>query len=270
MELVEVRDKRELFAFLSQDAALHAYSIGDLDDFFFVNTRWFAARSTDVETRTIKAVFLLYTPDELPVLLALENRDKSSGRFLMESVLPLLPDKFYCHIGRYLTETVEANYRAEPNGDYYRMVLTRDNFKQVSLSGINHKFLTSDDLQVAGAFYSENFPDNWFDSRMLETGKYVALYSRDGSDAAMICISGIHVYSATYKIACLGNIVTHLDYRGTGLATYATSLLCADLLESVETIGLNVNIDNIAAVRCYQKLGFFIHDQFMETTYFKK
>ena len=74
----------------------------------------------------------------------------------------------------------------------------------------------------------------------------------------MVGISGIHVYSSEYKVAALGNIATHPDYRGQQIGFKLTSKLCNDLKKSVDYIGLNVRSDNEIAIKCYKKIGFEI------------
>jgi len=64
------------------------------------------------------------------------------------------------------------------------------------------------------------------------------------------------VCSQSYGVAALGNIATHPDLRNRGLGTAVTAKLCNVLLRSVETIGLNVKADNLAALSCYKKLEF--------------
>jgi ribosomal protein S18 acetylase RimI-like enzyme len=67
----------------------------------------------------------------------------------------------------------------------------------------------------------------------------------------------VHVYSARYRVAALGNITTHPGLRGRGLATAASARLCRELVQAgVDCIGLNVKADNTAALSCYRKLGF--------------
>ena len=63
------------------------------------------------------------------------------------------------------------------------------------------------------------------------------------------------IYSQKYKVASLGNVVTHPDYRGNGLATSATARLCQSLAQTVDHIGLNVKADNTAAMGLYEELG---------------
>jgi len=68
----------------------------------------------------------------------------------------------------------------------------------------------------------------------------------DGED--VVCVAGIHVYSAEQRVAALGNIATATTHRRRGLARRATARLCQSLLESVDVIGLNVKADNHGAI----------------------
>jgi predicted GNAT family acetyltransferase len=87
---------------------------------------------------------------------------------------------------------------------------------------------------------------------MVETGKYFGYFS----EGKLVGISGIHVYSASYSIAALGNITVHPAHRGKGIAYRLTSALCCDMHPEIKTIGLNVMAENIAAIRSYEKAGF--------------
>jgi len=44
MTIVELRDRDELASFFRRRPAVHAYELGDLDDFFWPHTRWFGWR----------------------------------------------------------------------------------------------------------------------------------------------------------------------------------------------------------------------------------
>ena len=57
----------------------------------------------------------------------------------------------------------------------------------------------------------EHYPDNfWPPSRP----GYCSAYEQND----LISVAGIHNLSDRYNIAAIGNIVTHLDHRGQGLA----------------------------------------------------
>ncbi|MBE0649343.1 MAG: GNAT family N-acetyltransferase, partial [Bacteroidales bacterium] len=133
----------------------------------------------------------------------------------------------------------------------YKMVLTK------SISDVDDKNirrLKVQDMQIITEFFSIAYPNNWFDSRMIDTDKYFGYFIND----MLVGVSGIHVYSDKYKVAALGNIATHPDYRGQQIAYKLTSALCFDLQKSVDLIGLNVRSDNSNAINCYTKIGFEI------------
>src|SRR5262249_54072458 len=103
------------------------------------------------------------------------------------------------------------------------------------------------------ALYAAGYPGNFFVPRMLETGCYFGI--RRGG--ALVSVAGVHVYSPEYKVAALGNIATRPAFRGQGVATAVTTRLCQELRRAgIEHIGLNVNVDNRAALACYEKIGF--------------
>ena len=110
------------------------------------------------------------------------------------------------------------------------------------------------DLDEMLRLYEGAYPGNWFDPRMLETGQYFGVRKDD----RLVSAAGVHVYSQEYKVASLGNVVTHHDYRSTGLAKSTTARLCQSLTKNVDHIGLNVTSENAAAMSLYEKLGFKI------------
>jgi predicted GNAT family acetyltransferase len=100
--------------------------------------------------------------------------------------------------------------------------------------------------------YDESYPGNWFDPHLLQTRQYFGLRVKGG----LVSVAGVHVYSETYRVAAIGNVVTHPAHRNKGYARLVTARLCQSLLETVDHIGLNVRADNEAAIACYRKLGF--------------
>src|SRR5437868_2648858 len=155
MRAICLHDKQTIEAFLRQNTFLHLYEIGDLDDFFWQYTTWYALQDQYAQ---INQLALLYTGGTTPVLLGL-----------------------------------------------------------------------NEDLEE---LYSISYPGNWFDARMLETDHYFGIY--DGKQLASI--AGIHVYSPHYKVAVLGNVTTHPDYRKLGMGTATCAKLCQVLYHSVEHI----------------------------------
>lgn len=247
MKVVSLHDKVEIESFLRRDTFLHVYSIGDLDDYFWPHTVWYALQ----EDGALSEVALLYTGLSLPTLLALSVQPGAQMRALLTQVSRLLPRRFYAHLSDGLSGTLEGDYLIEPHGAHYKMALTNPALlDMVDTTGVVP--LSAADLPDLHELYRVSYPDNWFDPRMLGTGQYFGL-RRDGK---LVGVAGIHVHSQRYRVAALGNVATHPQYRGRGIARAICAELCRSLLRTVDHIGLNVKADNVAAIRAYEGLGF--------------
>lgn len=249
----EVRDRDEILAALAaEDRYLHLYEIGDLDDFFFPHTRWFAP------DRGAPPLALLYTGTELPVLLALTSEHHDSLAHLLRE-LPL-PSRVYSHLTPRLLDALGDRYDAEPHGHHAKMAL-RDPMGETAWG---NPLGVADRDRLEG-FFRDAYPGNWFDPRMLETGVYRAIIEGD----RIVAAGGIHVFSKYYRVAALGNIAVHPRARGRGLGASVTASVVHALIDAgIEHIGLNVKLDNHAAIKCYERLGFSIcalYDEYMLT-----
>jgi RimJ/RimL family protein N-acetyltransferase len=250
MSLIFLHDKRQIETFLLKHRHLNFYHLGDLDDFFWPYTTWYALQ----EGGEIKALNLFYSGIDPAVLLGIVNENFEEMAALLENSLPLLPSNFYSHLSPGLEKVLEIDYYIEHHGEHYKMnLIDVAALEEIDTSEVIP--LTTEDLDELNSLYRSNYPGNWFDPRMLETGQYVGIRG-DGDE--LVSAAGIHVYSPEYKIAALGNITTRLEKRGQGLGTAVSAGLCKHLLPTVDVIGLNVRSDNTAAIRVYEKIGFEI------------
>lgn len=250
MALISLHDRAQIERALLRYPEILAYELGDLDDFFWPRTVWYALDDEDSDT-----LALLYLSPGSPTLLMLEP-DVERARALMRALLPMLPRRFYAHLTQGLEEVLReggASWRLTPGGLHLKMALRHfDEVEQASSVGVTA--LGRGDLGDIEALYAQSYPGNWFDPRMLETGHYVGIRSPEGP---LQSIAGVHVFSRDYGIAALGNITTHPHWRGQGMASRVTAGLCQRLLASqVSRICLNVKADNEAAIACYRNLGF--------------
>jgi ribosomal protein S18 acetylase RimI-like enzyme len=150
----------------------------------------------------------------------------------------------------------------EPHGLHFKMILTgHRKVLEPRSAPVPIGALSTPDLPAILEFYRQSYAGNWFDARMLETGQYCGAFA--GNE--LVAIAGVHVYSERYRVAALGNVATHPLHRGKGLGTAVTAALCRSLLSRVDKIGLNVKADNLAALRCYEKLGFEKRAAYHET-----
>lgn len=252
MDVKILSDERAILEYLKKDAELQIYCIGDLDEFYREKTTWFGI-TDGIE---IRAIALLYAGMETPTLIALD-RDTESLVTLLEKTKNILPESFYAHLSPGIVRVFGENSILRDFGLHYKMTLRRT---PETISDPAIRRLTSDDAESACDFYREAYPGNWFDSRMLLTGKYFGYYIGENLRG----IAGVHVYSPKYGVAALGNIAVHPDHLRSGICYKLTSALCSDLFREIPLTGLNVKSDNIAAISCYQKAGFVITGEYEE------
>jgi ribosomal protein S18 acetylase RimI-like enzyme len=253
MEIRKTGNKDEIYGFLSRSPDLQLYLIGDLDDFFWPYTEWYAV----YDYGKIQAVALLYRGVDIPSLLLFSDGDLYFPSELIKSIKNILPERFYVHLSPGLIDTLGKEKILKDYGYSYRMILSRS---PAVIHDKNIRRLGLFDLDAMKELYNLSYRDNWFDSRMLETGKYFGYFNRN----KLTGIAGVHVVSTEYRIAALGNITTHPDYRGRKIGFKLTSILCSDLKNDMDIIGLNVKSDNQAAIKCYMNVGFEIRCSYNE------
>jgi len=253
LEVQVLHNKSTIENFLLKSPGIHAYCIGDLDDFFWSQTCWYAL----VDNGQIQSIALLYVGTETPTLLIFYDDSPTFSNELLIRIKTILPSKFYAHLGMGLIDVFGMQNAIEYYGVHYKMVLDKN---PLGINDSNIRKLTIMDLPKLLDFYSISYPNNWFDEKMLKTNMYYGYFNAD----KMIGVAGVHVYSREYKIAALGNIATHPDYRGQKIGYKLTSKLCEDLIETVDTIGLNVSSKNDFAIKCYKGIGFEIIGEYEE------
>jgi GNAT superfamily N-acetyltransferase len=229
--------------FLRRNVFLHIYALGDLDPAFWPFTTWYGLESGG-------AILLLYTAYETPTLMALGDPPLGDLHRLLREARPLLPRTVYAHLSPGCREALEPLARFESRGPHVKMALLEPSLSVPG--GARVERLTAADVPTLHALYAAGYPGSWFDPRQIDTGHFHGLRV----NGELVGAGGCHVYSPAQRVAALGNIVTHPDHRGRGHAAAVTARLCAEVLKTVDHVGLNVKADNAVAVRCYERLGF--------------
>ena len=244
---IETRSRSAIAAVLRRNPRAHVYELGDLDDFDWPFTRWFAWE-TDGE---LQHALLLYTQPSVPVVIAIEDEPNGAMPSLVESVRDELPDRVYVHVTPTLLDVLADRYSVEAAEPHRKLALTHS--ESLGAAATDVMILEHADLEDLRALYAAAYPGTWFEPRLLATGRYVGIRR----DERLVCVAGVHVHSPRWGVAALGNVATLPELRGQGLARGACAALCRLLLgDGIETIGLNVHRDNAAAIGAYTRLGF--------------
>ncbi len=255
MRVVSLHSKDEIEPILRRNVFLHIYALGDLDDFFWPYTTWYALE----DNGAIQAVLLLYTAFETPTVMALHDPPFAPMHELLKDACRLLPRRFYAHLSPGCRDALGTNIRAQSHGPHRKMALVKP---VLDVPGVDRvQRLSAADIPDLRSLYAIGYPGNWFDPRQIETGHYYGLRV----NGELVSAAGPHVYSRVQRVAALGNIVTHPKHRGRGYAAAITARTCMELSATVDHIGLNVKADNAAAIACYQRLGFQPIAEYEET-----
>ncbi|MCD6474951.1 MAG: GNAT family N-acetyltransferase [Anaerolineaceae bacterium] len=247
MRLTTIRDKKKLEKYLMRDPYLNALAIGDLDDFFWPNTTWYAFENEE----GIERLALWYEGAGMPVLLFFEEGNDSLTQEFAKSLFPVLPENVYAHFRPGLDKIYQEFYDLDSHGLHHKMALLHSEYlDKIDSSGTVK--CSMDDLPLLTELYTKAYSGNFFDPRMLETGQYYAIRE----NGMFISAAGIHVYSEKYGIAAIGNVTTLPDRRGEGLAKRVCARLSVELLKRVKYVTLNVKADNAPAIAVYEQLGF--------------
>jgi ribosomal protein S18 acetylase RimI-like enzyme len=252
--MIFTHNKMRLLRHFLKDPVLFAYHIGDLDDFFFPDCLWPALFG---KVQGIDETLLTYTGGDAPTLLAFGLTDRFES--LLRDYLPVAPARFYCHFQQQYRHIFDEYATGQTLGTYLKMKLDSDRLRDYSPAKVTEPTLQLDEshLPLLRDLYASAHPDNYFVPRMLQTGHYLGIMRDD----RMVATAGVHVASDEHRIAVLGNITTHPDYRGLGMATRLTHELSARLSEQGKMVCLNVKDDNLPALACYEKIGFMkVHE----------
>ncbi|MCM1973493.1 GNAT family N-acetyltransferase [Streptomyces sp. G1] len=258
MILHSLHDRSDLAARFARDPAMNLMELGDLDDLPWPHTSWYTVSPDG-------PVALLYAVGAVPTLLGFTRPGQAAAlEELAEALLPVLPRRFLGHLTGNAAKVLESGYVAQSHSTLLRMALTEPDVADRYPAGPWQPApLSRADLPELLELFEQAYPGNWFDDRMLDTGQYLG--ARQAGQ--LVAVAGVHVHSAPYRVAAIGNVTTHPRVRGQGAGGACVAALCRRLGETVDHIGLNVRADNATAVRLYRRLGFSEVTEFTEALF---
>jgi GNAT superfamily N-acetyltransferase len=250
-ERIQVRptsDRAALRAFLERDRLFAAYAICDLDDREFHRTRWGGAFEGDRLVALAmeyvgfapQPLFVMGDPDGVTAVLRGVIRPRAAYVASLGAQLP----------------AVERVYRLGAGPAMVRMWVDRTAF-QPAPGGV-FRILPSE-IGDLNRLYNLGFTA-WLPSDAVSSGVYYGI--RIGG--RLVAAAGTHVVSPDARLAVVGNVMTHPDYRNRGFAKQVTSAVTQELLRTCDQVVLNVRSDNPPALAAYAALGYREHIRFEE------
>jgi ribosomal protein S18 acetylase RimI-like enzyme len=242
-------DRALLRGFLERDRIYAAYAICDLDDREFSKTRWGAAWSGG----SVIALVLEYSGASPQPLFAM-GREDGIVAVLRHVIRPRLA--FIASLPA-AVPAINAVYRLDSGPQMVRMWVDRARFRPADDPGVER--LTPSDATELNRLYQLGF-GAWLPPQAISDGVYYGLRVQ----GRLVAAAGTHVTSPAARLAVVGNVLTHGDFRGRGYATAVTGAVTAELLESCDHVVLNVRADNPPAISAYRHLGYAEHVRFEE------
>lgn len=248
IEAVPTRDKTLLRDFLERDRLRAAYAVADLEEREFARTRWGVA----TEGAEPIAVVLEYgglTPQPLFVM----GDPDGIVAVLRDVIRPRLA---YLAADEGLLAPIGSLYRIDPGPPMVRMWVNRQMFRPVQ--GPVQRLAPADAADL-NRLYGLGFA-GWLPADSIARGVYYGVRVA----GRLVAAAGTHVVNPQDRIAAVGNVMTHIDFRGRGFAKQTTSAVTAELLRACDDVVLNVRADNPPALAAYRALGYADYCRFEE------
>jgi ribosomal protein S18 acetylase RimI-like enzyme len=155
-----------------------------------------------------------------------------------------------------LLPTVEQFYRVDPGPPMVRMWVDRTTFRPYPATV---QRLLPSEIGDLNRLYQLGFAA-WLPSSAISEGVYYGMRV----NGQLVAAAGTHVISPDARLGVVGNVLTHVDYRGRGFATAVTGAVTAELLRTSDQVVLNVRSDNPPALNAYRRLGYTEYTRFEE------
>lgn len=243
-----ITDRGLLRNFLERDRLFAAYALCDLEDREFGKTRWGAAWAGD----QLIAVVLEYAGLSPQPLFVMGDSDG------IEQVLRDLirPRAAYVATLPEQLPPVTTQYRVDAGPPMVRMWVDKARFRPYP--GEVARLLPVE-IGELNRLYQLGFA-SWLPASAINDGVYYGI--RVGG--RLVAAAGTHVISPLARLAVVGNVLTHTQYRGRGFASATTGAVTAELLRFCDQVVLNVRSDNPPALQAYRRLGYQEHVRFEE------
>jgi ribosomal protein S18 acetylase RimI-like enzyme len=236
-----ITDRDVIAAFLRTDRLYAVYAMGDLDGPQRRRATWGIAYDAAGRPTALAEHHEGLVPQPLFLM-----GDPDGCRALLESVIR--PRDAYFQASARQDPAIRALYDLEAPTHMLRMVVDRETFQP--FAGPADR-LTAADIDDLNHLYQLGFRTG-FPTTVVDEGIYYGVRVR----GRLVSAAGTHVINAREGVGVVGNVMTHIDYRGHDFAKMVTSAVTSELLSRVRDVALNVHTDNAPAVAAYARLGY--------------
>lgn len=285
MALTRETDRATLEAFLLETPAVNVYAIGDLDPSCWDDCVWDGLREPAADAEggggaALQAVGLTYRGLAVPVLQVLADPQNPAAVDASMQLLKLLaaaPERlptgaFEAHLNTGFETVLRRAGFAVTARPHLRMVMGAADLAQLQAEPSVRPEGCDAEAQRLTPVDARDCMDlcatlerSWFEPQCLDSGMYWGVYGDSDGGRVLLSMGGTHVAAKEYGVAALGNVATRSSQRRKGYGRMVIRSLCLALAQQgIETIGLNVTVDNNAAVAMYQALHFHTVMEFVE------
>ena len=244
-----VGDRDEIAAFLRRDRIYAAYALGDLDGPNRSRVAWAMAHDDGGSPTALAMHHEGLVPQPLFLMGAPDG-----CRAILDSVIK--PRDAYLQATELHEAALRDLYELDAPVVMLRMAVDRQTFTPFAGPAERLTALDIDDLnRLYQLGYRAGFP-----ASVVEDGVYYGVRVR----GRLVSAAGTHAINSREEIAVVGNVMTHVDFRGHDFAKMVTSAVTAELLDRASDVALNVHADNDPAVAAYARLGYRTHCQLVE------
>lgn len=274
--LIEAPSREALAAHLFEDPALHLYALGDLEEPFYSQCRWWGCTARESTHRDkLSSVTLVFDDGLHGTLMAMATHEehallaqRHALKTLLEAGGTLDQPVLHAVLSQEIFDWIEQDpqmrerVRIAHATPLHRMMYSpqqESTTEDEALGGVDEihlRALEATDEQRLRSFLSTHYPETFFNAETLAMGVTIGAW-RSGAEEELVGVSGVHVFAPRSGVAALGHVVVRADHRGLGLGESVVGQSCRALrARGFAHIGLNVARANTVARRCYEKLGF--------------
>jgi ribosomal protein S18 acetylase RimI-like enzyme len=237
------RNRQVLQGILNQDRGYAAFAIGHLDHGLFKDARYWTAEGPNGEQAIV-----MHANGGLGRITVIAG--DTTG---VEALLSLHPGPRSGYLATCAPEHLNVVNRVYALDGLLTMIRMSVDVSSFSPIGGSIRRLVGTDTEALNALYASGGGPTGYRSEHIEQGVYCGAFET----GRLVAIGGTHLVAPASGIAVVGNVFTHSDWRGRGLATRVTSAVTAELFDrGCWQVALTVDPENTPAIRTYAKLGY--------------